>query len=247
MKTIKRSKGYIRLYNRLNDFMCDYEFAQILFNNRDLLKGDESVFVGITKEATPELFKHDNTGQARIIITKHLQTTIAVTFIKEVYEEVTEYLRYILAMGARSGKVAPERISADVKVSLPANEILATSTHAEAITLVTQRIYQTLESERSTLVLIDKICAKLDLKVNRQSVNDALKYLEMRHIFIHEDGKPNKEFKKKYPDVEINKKGRIKLIDTNLHTVKDIILKLISEIDEQIIKKNLIITSEIQP
>ena len=84
-----------------------------------------------------------------------------MTVIKESYEEVTEYLHYILNIGARSGLVKPERISDSVKVSITANDILGTASHTEIISLVTKQIYQSLESERSTIGLVDKICKKI--------------------------------------------------------------------------------------
>lgn len=69
----------------------------------------------------------------------------------------------------------------------------------------------------------------------------------MRHIFIHEDGKPNRQFKEKYPDVKLNQKGRINLTEIDLHTVRDDVRNLIKVLDDKMIEKILIIESEKQP
>jgi len=227
--------------------MCDYEFAKVIYSCRNLIKGNNYVFKYIDSVQYPELSRHENTITARKIIINHLRATLAVCFIKEVYEEVTEYINYILKMGAMSGQIKPERISDSVKVSLTANRLLATTTHEEVISMVTREIYQVLEAERSTLKLIKNTCKRLDLDIPGNLIENTLKYLEMRHIFVHEDGKPNKEFKQKFPDVNINRKGRINLTEINLHTVRDSIKDLIQAIDEKMIAKNLIIESEKQP
>lgn len=243
----KISKGYHRLFNRLNDFMCDYEFARIIYSCRNIISGNDSLFKYLDPVKHPELNKHDNTDQARRIIINHLRSTIAVTFIKESYEEVTEYLHYILNMGARSGLVIPARISDSVKVSITANEILSTTSHPEVISLVTKKIYQNIESDKSTIGLVEKICKRLDIKINQDTIDEAIKYLEMRHIFVHEDGKPNKAFKERYPDVKLNQKGRICFTDIDLHDVRDKIIELISSLDKEMVTKKLIISTELQP
>lgn len=239
----KVSKGFHRLSNRLNDFMCDYEFARIVFSCKNLISGTDTLFKFFDDEKYPELAKHDNTDQARKIIINHLQSTLAVTFIKDSYEEVTEYLHYILNMGARSGLVKPERISDSVKVSLTDNDILATSSHEEVINLVTKQIYQNIENEKSTIGLVEKICKRLGINVEQQTIDEAIKYLEMRHIFVHEDGKPNKKFKERYQDIRLNQKGRIKLTDIDLHDVRDKIIALISKLDMEMVSNKLIITT----
>ena len=68
----------------------------------------------------------------------------------------------------------------------------------------------------------------------------------MRHVFVHEDGKPNKKFKEKFPDVKLNHKERISLTDIDLHDVRDKIIKLISSLDKEMVTKNLIISTELQ-
>lgn len=185
--------------------------------------------------------------QSRKIITNHLRSTIAVSFIKEAYEEVTEYIHYILKMGAISDQITPERISDGVKVSFTANQILLTKSHEEVITLVTKSIYQQLENERSTKELIKKTISRLGLDIKDVLIQQALKYLDMRHIFVHEDGKPNKQYKEKYPEIKLNQKGRIKMAEINLHEVCDDIKKLIDAIDTEMVSKGLIIKQEMQP
>ena len=242
-----QSKGHLRLVNRLNDFMGDYEFAQIIYSCRNFItdKNGNLKYLDATRHAV--LSKRDATPQTRTIIANHLRSTIAVSFIKEAYEEVTEYIHYILKMGAMSGKIKPEKISDSIKVNLTANQILATRTHEEVMTLVTKEIYQQLESERSTKKLIKKTTARLGLNVKEELIERALKYLDMRHIFVHEDGKPNRQFKEDYPDIKLNQKGRINLTETNLHNVCDDIKALIDAIDSEMISKGLIIEQEMQP
>lgn len=167
------SKGYLRLKNRLDDFMCDYEFAKVIYSCRNVIKGKREIFKYVDSDKHPEISRREPTATARTIIINHLRSTLAVCYIKEVYEEVTEYIRYILKMEAMSGQIRPERISDSVKVTITANQLLATTSHDEVITLVTKEIYQAIEGERSTLKLINSICLRLDLDVSADLIKSS--------------------------------------------------------------------------
>lgn len=69
------------------------------------------------------------------------------------YEEVTEYLQYILYQGSING-VEPNRIVGDHNFKMLANDVLTLATKVDVIKAVTDQVFQQLEPERSTIKLL---------------------------------------------------------------------------------------------
>jgi hypothetical protein len=240
-----KSKGYQRFHDRVDYFLTDCETSEAFYINMEEIKGDGSyIFKGITKPKFIKLANRTNSEGSRKIVVSHIRTTILTSFIKEVYEEVSEYIRYILSQGAKNG-VDSLRIVGDLKLSFKANEILEKNTYDEIIEMVISSIFQMIESERSTIGLLTKVNNKLGLGVDDNLINEALPYLELRHVFVHSDGKPSREFMTQYPFFTKNQKGRV---DLNLDVVRKAFEKvdaMICAYDQSMINKNLIEATEL--
>lgn len=238
------SKGYRRFKNRLEYFRTDNEVAEIIVQNKELLKGADIIFNKVTAEKQPLLYNRTNNANSRRLVVNHLRKTIYVSFIKDMYEEVTEYIRYILQEGAING-VDPRRLVGEHNVNMKANEILAMSTKRDIIHSIMEQIFQQLENERSTITLISKIKNKLGLSIEQQLIDEALPFLEIRHIFVHSDGKPNSVFLEKYPTFQLDEHHRILLNSTFAEKAYDAVNNLLVAIDNDMISKNYISASEL--
>ena len=238
------SKGYRRFKSRLEYFRTDNEVAEIIVQNKELLKGSDVIFNKVTMEKHPLLYNRTNNANSRKLVVNHLRKTIYVSFIKDMYEEVTEYIRYILQEGAMNG-VDPRRLVGEHNVNMKANEILSMSTKREIIQSIMDQIFQQLENERSTITLISKIKNKLGLTIEQQLVDDALPFLEIRHIFVQSDGKPNSAFLEKYPTIQLDEHHRILLNSTFAKKAYDAVNNLLIAIDNDMISKNYISASEL--
>jgi len=240
-----KSKGFVRFCNRLQYFIADKEMIDILCRNREAIAGSTHLFNGMTQKKHPTLIEYRNTKQSRKLAIFHLRKTISVAFIKEQYEEVTEYLRYALEHAAKNGAKIP-RLVGEHRVNFDANYILSAPDHDTIRKAVTDHIFQQLENEKSTLELIKKIDSKLDLNIPPQIIEDALPYLLIRHIFVHSDGKPNQEFKEKYPLIKLDSKGRIDLSSLSLVVIQKRVKKLIETIDQKMLDKKFFSSEETQ-
>ena len=240
-----KSKGFLRFCNRLQYFIADNEMVDILLKNKEKLAGTVYLFKGITVKDHPKLSAYANTPHSRKLVIRHLRKTLLVSFIKEQYEEVTEYLRYVLEHAARNGAVI-RRLVGEHKVSFDANFILSAPSHDFIRKAVTDFIFQQLENEKSTLKLIKKIDSKLGLGISSQTIDSALPYLLIRHIFVHSDGKPDKEFREKYPGFKLNEKGQIDLLKLSLVDVQEKVRILIESIDEKMLSRSFFPPKEIQ-
>lgn len=238
-----KSKGYQRFYTRLDYFRLDREVADIFVKNKELLAGESKIFKGVTATGQPLLNSRDNTEYSRTIIVKHLRNSIYVSFVKEIYEEVTEYIRYILHQAALNG-ADTNRLLGEHNVNMRANEILSKATKEDIVQLITDQMFQQLENERSTMTLIQKIKNKLGLIIDQNTIDNALPYLECRHVFVHSDGKPSPDFLAKYPFINTDKKGRINLTADFLNKAFKAVDKLLSSIDKEMLRLNFIPTTE---
>lgn len=241
-----RSKGFHRFETRLIYFRQDVELVDIISRNREKIKGKEHIFRMLNEEMHPLLWERRNSPRCRKPLIKHLQKTIYVAFIKELYEEVTEYIRYIIYNASKNG-AKPERIIGDHTFKMSANDILSLATRADIIKSVTDQVFQLLESERSTIQLLRQTVSKLGLQIEQQIIEDAIPYLMYRHIFVHSDGKPNDDFKNAYPETKIDDKGRILLNVEVLNKAYQAVSCLIKAYDNEMIRINYLSNSEIQP
>lgn len=242
---IMKSKGYQRFKNRIQYFTVDKELIDVIRLNQEVIAGDTYIFNRASTTAHPQLCKHSNTTDTRNKVISHIRNTLYVSFVKEQYEEVTEYFRYILIQGAIAYP-DKKRLLGEHKISIDANSIL-TNTYDKIVEMIGNDIFQQLENEKSTVALITKIIKKLNLNVETDVIEDAMPYLLIRHIFVHSDGKPNDDFKNKYPQIKLNTKGRISLTKTFLENARIKVDKLLQAFDADMIAKGYFPASELQP
>lgn len=239
-----KSKGYQRFSDRLNHFLIDCEMVDILVIDQDLLAGTEKIFANVTNATHPKLNHRQNNTNSRELVVTHLRNTVFVSFIKDLYEEVTEYLKYILREAALNG-AEPGRLIGDHNCNIKANCILSRTTREEIVEMVMSIVFQSLENERSTLELLRKIQAKLGLDIDERLIDDALPYLEIRHVFVHSDGKPNPEIRHKYHQFTLRPKThRIELNLSVIKTAFEKVNNLLLEYDQKMIEKNFISSIE---
>ena len=241
-----KSKGYKKFENRMNYFRTDVELVDVLSKNKEAIKGIGIIFKKVTEDHHPLLYARQATKGCRKIVMSHLKKTVYVSFFKDMYEEVTEYIRYILYQASLQGATA-NRIIGEHTFKMGANDILSLATKNEIIKAVIDQVFQQLESERSTIELFQKTKNKLGLNIQQNLIDDAVPYMTCRHIFVHSDGKPNDEFKQKYQDIHLDDKGRIALNMDFLNKAYISINSLLKAFDEEMISKNYISIAEQQP
>ncbi len=239
------SKGYRRFKQRLDYFLIDHEVAEILVLNKELLKGEKTIFQNVDGNKHPRLSTRTPNANSRGLVVTHLRRTIYESFIKDLYEEVSEYLCYILEEGVKNGADS-KRIVGDQKIEMSANEILFLNQKNMLTQTVVCKIFKDLESKRDrTINLITQIKNKLGLTtISKDLINKAIPYLKLRHILVHDDGKPDKNFVNEYPQFTTKKR-----IELNAKLIKDAynaINELLLAFDSEMINKNYISKKELQ-
>ena len=171
-----KSKGYKKFENRMNYFRTDVELVDVLSKNKEAIKGIGIIFKKVTEDHHPLLYARQATTGSRKIVMSHLKKTVYVSFFKDMYEEVTEYIRYILYQASLQGATA-NRIIGEHTFKMGANDILSLATKNEIIKAVIDQVFQQLESERSTIELFQKTKNKLGLNIQQNLIDDAVPYM----------------------------------------------------------------------
>lgn len=238
------SKGCRRFKSRIDYYQEDMESIEVFLMNKEHCAGDAAIFRMITPNGQPKLSKRQNSEQSRTLVLRHLQHTIFVTVIKEIYEEVMSYFTYVLFNVANVGSIASERLIGNNACDFTANDILTKTTKEDIIAMVTHKIFRALESKRDTLLLITELKKRLALDISDDIIKAAMPFLLARHIYVHADGIPDAAYSHSYPDIELDIKGRIKLNKLVIHKAKVAISRLILEFDKELKEKNLMPSSE---
>jgi hypothetical protein len=237
------TKALHRFAQRVEAYEGDLELAKVVIDKLIEENGQGkrlSELFRIDATKYPHIHKHSNTKNARMVMGYHLRTTLHVAFVKELYEDFSEYLNSILGYAAHVG-IKPERLIGGVPelMTLTTVEVLQTSSWDALISYFSSKVFRHLENKRSTIELVQGMSDRIGLKLEKSIFAAAIPYLESRHILVHRDGRPDKRFKSEFPDVKLNKNGQI-LVDYNfIKDAREKIYALAAHIDSKIVESEM--------
>jgi len=244
-----RTKAFHAFEQKLIYFEDDIELIDVLRTsiiNGDLTDNSKHVLKNIDETIHKHIKRRKNSDGSRKLLANHLRATLYSSYVKDVYEELTQYLRTILVQSAENGFDAG-RIIGEHSFKVDAKSILEMGNWDNVANLITNSVFRNLESEKSTLKLIDKISKKLALNIDVNLIEAAIPYLESRHFLVHTDGIVDAEFKRKHPGIKTNQKGCIQLNSQFIYKLRDSVKALVSAFDKKIISTNLLKECETQP
>ncbi|MDQ5951337.1 MAG: hypothetical protein QG639_614 [Patescibacteria group bacterium] len=245
-----RSKAFHAFEQKLIYFEDDLELVDVLrtsiLNGELTDAGSSSVLKNVDGMKHSHIGRRKNSDGSRELIINHLRTTLYSAYVKDLYEELTEYLRTILEQASENG-IDAGRVIGEHSFKIDAKTVLEAGNWNNITKLVADSIFQSLESEKSTLKLIEKISNKLALGVNKAHIEDVLPYLEVRHFLVHTDGKVSASFKKSYPHIKLNARGKVILGFDFVKELKTKVTVLLSEFDKKVIDNRVIDVAYTQP
>lgn len=234
------SKGYQRFQTRLTAFRADVELADLLCTERNAGNDFLDVFSHIENSSHLGLSgRKYSSDRFRSGLLLHMRNTLNVAFVKEVYEEVTEYFRYILYQASVKG-VDPEQVVDKLDITLTGAEVLSIRDSCDVVRVVTDRLFRKLEGLKSPISLLQRMSNRLNLNVSQSLMDAALPYLMSRHIFVHADGVPPEDFRVKYPFIKRDDNKRIKVDLAFVQKAYTAVDALIRAYDEAMIENDLL-------
>jgi len=245
-----KTKSHVRFFNRAAHLDADIELADIfkiaIGQGALTTNHGQHLFDHINAQQHPRLASRGNSAHNRSLAANHLKATLCASFLKDIYEDMTQYFLEILEAAARHG-LDPNRLIGEHKVSLDANDILAAGSWPKVVHIVSQSVFRKLEGERSTKNLLQKMNTKLDLGVSAATIDASLPYFEIRHLLVHADGKADQKFCSAFPAFRAKAGQKIPLGYSILQNARAAIFSLINEFDQQIVDKKVVAAGELQP
>ncbi|MCK5922955.1 MAG: hypothetical protein KAG66_18575 [Methylococcales bacterium] len=243
-----KTKNYQRFINRIGNYESDLELSNVLITNFIAKTANSEGTLAEATGANPlthlKLAGCINTKQSRKVLGLHLKKTLYSSFIKDLYEDFTDFLRATLESAARVDP-QPERFIGNTKINMGIVDILKLGSWPAFLGKVSEDIFRSLENERSTITLVSKLNEKLGLQVHESAILAAMPYLDARHIFVHRDGKADKFYKDTHTDVALDAQGKIKLDFIFVNAARLAVCELANQIDQQIIATNLTAASDV--
>jgi hypothetical protein len=245
-----KSKALVRFLNRAARFDVDLELADVLdlAMNAGRLSDPSApvIFTDVERAKHPRLAVHKATDHQRQLLVAHLKATLRSAYIKDLYEDFGAYLLDIVTAAARAG-LQPGRLIGEHKFEIDANEILACTSWASVVEMVSTRLFRRIEAERNTMKLLVSIDKKLGLGVDKKLIQAAMPYLELRHLLVHQDGIPDQEFCKRYATLKAKPGKKIQLTNAITSTARNSITKLANNYDSLAVKVSLLGQTDLQP
>lgn len=131
-------------------------------------------------------------------LAKHAITRNMELAIRLLYTHLSEYLRFILAeMYAKKPLEIVGKFQGG-QAALPFHEIVNLGTYEAVCQRMIDQVFRNLEGQRSTKILIEKILDRTGAKVNSEQLENAMLYMEIRHLIVHNSSVVDRKFKETY-------------------------------------------------
>jgi hypothetical protein len=248
-KMSKAKHAFIQRFYRFDEDiqLVDYLSWQsnsrggVLNSPNSLLPGDLSRYERLQKRNQ----KGKAFGENRTAVFTHLKQTIFSSYIKDSYEEVTEYFKVILKNVALSKKVSIKQlVGSQAALNLTALDIYNMGSFDSISNAMIDKIFKELEKPKSTLKLVKAVCGKLSLKGDDVLIGKAVCYLNIRHFLVHGDGKLPADFveelKAEKIDFSCDRRGYIKLNYELIKAFKTSVSELVDHIDNLLMESNFL-------
>jgi len=156
--------------------------------------------------------------------------------INSLYRDFSEYLRGILGELYR---IDPLMVVGKAPQSIQFQEVVKLIQNGCLEDKMIEDVFRKLENERSTIKLIERCLEHTSVVISDEIKNEAMAYLEMRHLHIHNGSKADQKYYDKYNDIVPVVVGNN--LPANFHTISSAISAvsmLVFEIDRQLVSRN---------
>lgn len=235
------TKAYRRFVQRIESYNSDLELCDMLVRQFVSAQNSSSTVAeafGSSNIKYPHLGRRINNKQSRNIVGFHLKSTIYSSFIKDLFEDFSEFLSTTLTKAAMKG-IDPARFIGNVKLEIHAADILRAGSWDAVVRMISDALFRKFENERNTKDLIDKASVRIGLQLDTSILSAAMPFLDARHMLVHRDGKTDEKYRSDYPNIEI-RNDKIMVDFQFVCNAKGSVMALAEHIDNSVIIKNLV-------
>ena len=244
---MSQSKQYIIYKNKTDQFNADVELIDIICESYAKQCQDlDTLFPESDRPIKyPTLSKWKVSPHNRRKAIGHLANTLFSSYIKDLYEEFSLYLRAVVRESYVSAKGDPNRIAGNLSnASLSYSDILTFFRDGTLVDEIINGIFKKLEAERSDTKLVKQFADRVGLTIDETLISDAVNCLDVRHVLVHADGIVDDRWLRSHPDFKANLdedgKRYIKLTKKSVLAAKKKIDALVLAIDNQALEKGFL-------
>lgn len=170
----------------------------------------------------------------------HSRSKLSEFAVIATYTHFAEYLQGILSeMYEYNPLLVVGKAVGNHQISFP--EIVKHGDFHKLSEFMVSQVFRSLENERSTGKLLDKILNNTGVTIPPAIRDDALYYLEMRHLFIHQSGFADKAFVTLYGSRSgLTKGAKLPTDFNNANAAITAASNLCREIDRELIKQGVV-------
>lgn len=246
MKTIH----LIKFLNNSAHLDTDLEFVDVIneINNDGRLKQstNDFIFDFVDPQKHTKLGTRTNSDQSRRLAMNHLKNTVRTAFLKRLYETTSIYFRDLLKSATDKG-MDSDKLIGEHSINMSSRELIRIGDYDKIVEKISNSIFRQLENEKNTKKLIEKIDKKLGLGIGSEIISNALPYLEIRHLLVHNEGKADKDFCETFPFITAEENKSIKLTNDIINNARTALVTLIKEFDKKVVEKELVNSNELKP
>ena len=240
------SKSFQRFKGRYSSLQQHSQTINVslnkLFNTLQPLRLNEKTIaqnLNLTPDKYPKL-NIPSTEYSRVINFSRRETN-DYCFL-ELYNLFSYYIKDILK---EMYLLRPKSITQKSNKTLTYSQISEFTSLNELIDYMIDDIFKELESLRSTSKLVKRILNHTKIAVPQTIADEALMYLNIRHLVVHNDSKIDKEFYDKYKNkLSISLGGKVPTDYATFQAALQSIYTYISTIDHELINRHFINSRE---
>lgn len=188
------------------------------------------------------------------VIIRHSQKKNIEFAILRLFNLFTNYLQGITAeMFYKNpmlvvGKAIVNKTGEDKhNVFMPYAEIVRLGSYESIQEKMIATIFRSFEEQKSTTKLLDKILENTKASIPTTVTDEALKYLEMRHLFVHNQGKADHKYSQKYGakfNPKLKERSELPAKFETFANALKAVTKLVTTIDSQLIANGMVAKRE---
>lgn len=238
----------MRFLNRAACFDEDLELVSVI--GRAVKDGDLSpqkdggLFIHVDESEHPRLTKTKVNDNNREKVIGHLRQTMFAAQVKDLYEDFVDYLAEISRSVMRKG-VTSDAVRGDFKLQLAASTILECGSWEAVLGAVNRALDDRLKAlgTHKTVEFLDK---RIGLGLDASLVEVAFRYLDLRHLLVHEDGRADERFCSSHPDFLATPGRTIKLDAAVAREARQAITALVEHVDARAVSAEVLCLDDMQ-
>lgn len=203
---------------------------------------DEALPINCSKYSR---LNHPTKDRARIY--NYCRAKNSHSAIVEIYGYFSEYMRDILKEIYKKNPMHVVRKSQKL-LNMTFADLAKFNTLSDLHEKMVDDVFRSLENERSTMKLIEKILSGTGVNISASDKKSVLPYLEMRHLIIHNNGKIDTEFEGKYGATLNVKAGeKVPTVFRNAEAAIKSVRAFMKKIDNELVRMKLVTPNIVKP